>query len=486
MKRLERKEHDRGKRSCFVFRDPSLSRGRFLATHPGQLVDHREGPHWLNQARLDEIWNEFSKRENLGEEDKRKIEELCSRGLITCVNQGWCIPDLRGLSCDVSDLQASGLEVSGLQASGSSATGWMMSESFSRPPRLNLLALGDVGSTVLMGLKLLAGERIEEIGIWDMNPNQMKRWEFEMNQTGWAWESKRLPSVRIIEREELFDCDVLVFCASKGVPTVEPVAATESGRAAAPRDGGTADSRYEGTATPGNGGTTDSVSEGAFRSGNGGASGPGDVRMAQYEANRELIRSFGREARRAGFTGLFAVVSDPVDPLCRALFYASNQDENGNFDQAGLKPEQIQGYGLGVMNARAAYFAKKHRRFASFLEEGRAFGPHGQDLVIANSITQYDDPLSRELTQLAAEANLTMREIGFKPYAAPALSSVVIPLIQTVSGQWHYSSYFLGGVFMGSKNRLTAGGIETEFLLLPPQLEMRIQTAYDSLKAIQP
>ena len=45
-------------------------------------------------------------------------------------------------------------------------------------------------------------------------------------------------------------------------------------------------------------------------------------------------------------------------------------------------PEQIQGYGLGVMNARAAYFAKKTNVFNPFLKEGRAFGPHGQYLIV--------------------------------------------------------------------------------------------------------
>ena len=54
-------------------------------------------------------------------------------------------------------------------------------------------------------------------------------------------------------------------------------------------------------------------------------------------------------------------MSDPVDPLAKAAYLASNTDKNGVFDQKGLRPEQIQGYGLGVMNARAAYYAKERR-----------------------------------------------------------------------------------------------------------------------------
>lgn len=73
------------------------------------------------------------------------------------------------------------------------------------------------------------------------------------------------------------------------------------------------------------------------------------------------------------------------------------------------------------MNKRAEYYAKKDARFADYLTEGRAFGPHGADLVIANSIAHYDDTLSRELTDLTVKANLAIRELGFKPYLGACL-----------------------------------------------------------------
>ena len=110
-------------------------------------------------------------------------------------------------------------------------------------------------------------------------------------------------------------------------------------------------------------------------------------------------------------------MSDPVDALARAAWQASNTDENGNFDGKGLRPEQVQGYGLGVMNARAAYYAKRQPElFGDFLTEGRAFGPHGQDLVIANSIANYDDERSRALTKLAVTANMEMRDVYKRQY----------------------------------------------------------------------
>lgn len=309
-----------------------------------------------------------------------------------------------------------------------------MEQTQSHKKRVHLLALGDVGSTVLTALKLLGGDCISCLGIYDMNEAVCKRWESELNQAAYPWAYDALPEVVILREEEFFDCDVFVFCASKGIPPV--------------------------------------------------GSEVRDVRMAQFDANRGIVSAFAKKARAAGFQGLFAVVSDPVDPLCKAAFLASNEGEDGSFDGKGLRPEQIQGYGLGVMNARAAYYAKKEERFASFLTEGRAFGPHGEELVIANSIAHYDDALSRELSRLALEANLRTRELGFKPYVAPAISSAALSLLLTLRGEWHYSSNFLGGVYMGCKNRTTAWGLEMEALPLPKALYARIEKAYQSLGAI--
>ncbi len=300
--------------------------------------------------------------------------------------------------------------------------------------KVHLLALGDVGSTVLTALKLLGGDCIGTLGIYDMNENVCQRWETELNQAAFPWDYDRLPEVVILKEEELFDCDVFVFCASKGIP---PVGAAVK-----------------------------------------------DVRMVQFEANQGIISIFAKKARERGFQGLFAVVSDPVDPLCKAAFLASNQDEEEKFDGKGLRPEQIQGYGLGVMNARAAYYAKRESRFSSFLKEGRAYGPHGQDLVIANSIAAYDDQLSKELTQLAVEANLRTRALGFKPYIAPAISSAAISLLLTLRGEWHYSSNFLGGVYMGCKNRTTPWGLDLESLPLPEALYLRLEKAFHGLEMI--
>jgi hypothetical protein len=275
---------------------------------------------------------------------------------------------------------------------------------------------------------------VETIGIHDLNENTVARWTAEMGQIAWPWQEDTLPAVEAVSPERLFDCDVFIFAATKAIPPVD--------------------------------------------------SGIQDVRMAQFAANRPLVERFAKQAREARFNGLFIVLSDPVDPLCRAAWRASNTSPDGELDNLGLLPEQVQGFGLGVMNARAAYFAKQDPRFSGFLTEGRSFGPHGKGLVIANSIDHYDDALSQELTEKVETANLRIRELGFKPYVAPAVSSGAMQLLLTLRGDWHCGSVCLGGVWFGAKNRYTSSGLETEALSLPDPLFARLRETERALRNI--
>ena len=300
--------------------------------------------------------------------------------------------------------------------------------------RVTLLALGDVGSTLLMGLRLLGGDVISSIGICDVRDNVAARWEFELDQIA-PPETEPLPEVDVIAPEQLFDGDVFLFCASRMIPDTSVV--------------------------------------------------QGDVRMAQYGLNRELVGHYARMAREKQYRGLFVVVSDPVDPLCRWALRESNKNQRGDYDGQGLSPAQIRGFGLGVMHARALYFARRDPRFASYLTEGRAFGPHGEDLVLANSLTHYNDALSRELTEKVAHANLEMRKLGFKPYVAPALSSGALTLLALLRRRWHYASLYDGRVFMGRRSRLTDTGPETENVPLPEALEKRLAETRAKLDAIE-
>lgn len=373
--------------------DPAKGRGSFRAAHPGQLAAS-DGLSVLDASRLPDY--------RLDE----TLSAALAAGKLTAVNCG--------------------------------RTGWerMLREvPLIGKKRVNILAIGDVGATLMMGLKLLGGDVISQIGICDIAPQLTARWEFEMGQVALPWNYDAFPEVVIVPKEELFDCDVFVFVASKGIPPVGSQVA--------------------------------------------------DVRLAQFGANASLVCEYSHMAREQGFKGLWAAVSDPVDPLAKVAYLNSNLDDDGNWDGLGFLPEQVQGFGLGVMNARAAYYAKRDSRFASFLTEGRVYGPHGDGLWAANSLKSYDEELSRELTELAKTANLKMRELGFKPYAAPALSSGALSLLLTLRGEWHYGSVFMDNVYMGCKNRYTPFGIETELPdAVPDALYAHLNDAADKLKMI--
>ncbi|MDM8238598.1 lactate dehydrogenase [Pseudoflavonifractor phocaeensis] len=373
--------------------DPILGRGSFKVTAPGQLL----APHSLEVL------------------DASRLPQL-----------------------ELDEALSAALEAGQLTAVNTGRMGWesiLTAAPNTGKKRVHILAIGDVGSTLLTGLKLLGGDVISTIGICDLSDQITARWEFEMGQINLPWDYNAFPDVEVVKPENLFDCDVFVFVASKGIPPV--------------------------------------------------GSQVKDVRMAQFENNAAIVKTYARMARKANFQGLWCAVSDPVDPLAKTAYLESNKDEDGNWDGKGLRPEQVQGYGLGVMNARAAYFAKKDEKLASFLTEGRSFGPHGTGLFIANSIENYNEEISQELTHKTVTANLVMREIGFKPYVAPALSSGALSILLTLRGEWHCGSVFLDGIFMGCKNRYTPAGVETELLPhIPDPLFAHIQEAADHLKTI--
>ena len=296
--------------------------------------------------------------------------------------------------------------------------------------RVAIVGLGDVGGTLLTGLILL-GREIEEIAIYDPNEALCARYEMEMNQI-LPPENVSLPRVRIVGKDALFGCDLLAFTASRGVPGPD--------------------------------------------------CGPGDVRMAQWEANRSLIASYAQQARETDFQGVFCQIADPVDLLARAVFLRSNQAPDGTFDFAGLLPEQVQGFGLGVMAARASYFARAEGR--SF-EHGRVYGPHGLGLVVANHWgDEYDPAVSLRLTSLTRDANLRVRELGFKPYLAPGLSSAAISLVRMLRGQEYYGSVPLGGVYFGCRSRRTPMGPRLLREEIAPLLMSRLEEAYVRLREV--
>ena len=401
-------------------RAPGSCRASFLVNDLRLLLQETESADWVDANRLDAA---------LSSADAGKAEEIlkdpllrdcAARGTLTAVNlcqEGFeeILKELPRKEGDAALKQGPPFLPAGKK-------------------RVNIIAIGDVGSNLLTGLHLLGGDCISEIGICDLSEQVTARWEFEENQIAYPWDYDALPEVKTVKAEDLFDCDVVVFVASKGIPPV--------------------------------------------------GSGVKDVRMYQFENNRKIVSIYARQARECRFRGMFCQVSDPVDPLAKTMFLESNRGPDGTLDWKGLRAEQIQGFGLGVMNARAAYYAKRDPRFASFLTEGRTFGPHGEELVVANSIANYDDALSAELTHRVVTANLEMRALGFKPFVAPAFSSGALSILLMLRGEWHCGSVYLGGAFMGVKNRYTPNGLETEILPLPDKLFERIRMAEETLKNI--
>lgn len=298
---------------------------------------------------------------------------------------------------------------------------------FLKKKKVALLGLGDVGSMLSIGLKLLGGDVIESMGIYDISEAQKSRWEMELNQIAIN------PTIKVsaIDKESLFSSDLFIFCASKGVPKVG-----EEGK---------------------------------------------DVRMIQFEENSKLIALYAEQARKSNYKGIFAVVSDPVDLLCKQVFESSNRNEvTGMPDYLGLLPEQVIGFGLGVMDGRAQYYSEK--LFLNYAETGRVFGPHGEALIAADDVLSENQESAIRLTKCVVEANLEMRALGFKPFVAPAMSSGAISIVNLLAGKDHYSANFLNGVYWGSKNRQNGYGVDFERLRVSKNLLVRIEATYKRLE----
>lgn len=363
----------------------------------------------------------------------RRGYALTSSGQISSNEEGICLLEE---SIDKPDLPAwlhNAIEEKRVKAINISFPKWKQElDPLPAHWKVNVVALGDVGSTLLIGLRLLGSNM--SIGIYDRTLNKMKRWEHELNQIRRPFDEFSFPPVRILEEDELFDCDMFVFCASKGIPPVGE----------------------------------ENV----------------DVRMVQLEGNRQILGRYAKMSRDLDYRGIFAVVSDPVDLLCRGLYIDSNTDASGNLDFMGLAPNQIIGYGLGVMNARAVFHAERSPHLSDFLKEGQVFGPHGKGLIVADSMKDYNEENSLELTEKTLVSNLDIRKFGFKPYVAPSLSSGALSLIATIRGEYFYGSSMMGEVFMGSKMRLGENGIEVPFYKLHPDLKKRLENTYNELRSL--
>lgn len=292
--------------------------------------------------------------------------------------------------------------------------------------RLNILGLGDVGRTLALGLKIINSKSIAEIGIYDLNLQQIQRVELELAQS--LSLGREEIKVRALSPEQLFDCDIFVFTASVAVPAV--------------------------------------------------GSDVKDVRMAQLEKNSAILKEYVEMAKKADFKGRFFIVSDPVDLLAKV---AAKHAEAIAYHS--LRPEKIIGFGLGVMYARALYYAEQ-MKLTEFASNGRVYGPHGQDLVVINDILAYDQELSLALTAKTVNANMAIRELGFKPYLAPAISSGAFTISNLLEGKWQYSAINFGDIYLGIKNKRVKEGIVIESIPENPLIAQRLEAMGSSLESI--
>nr|WP_243201541.1 MULTISPECIES: lactate dehydrogenase [unclassified Fusibacter] len=304
-------------------------------------------------------------------------------------------------------------------------------DGFKAPFRVTVLGLGDVGGTLAIALRTISPDVISEIGIYDLDDNRIKRYEFELNQI-YDLGRKMVPVVKVAD-SDLFNTDIFIFTASKAVPEV--------------------------------------------------GSAVSDVRMAQFEANAGIVRSVMTKAVKSGFKGLFCVVSDPVDLLCQVAKETAVAVSEGAFC-----PIQVKGFGLGVMYARARYYADKEQ-LNYFEEKGRVFGPHGKDLIVVNALDHdFNEATSLRLREKTIRANLAVRDTGYKPYIAPAISSAAFSIISLLEGRWHHSTIPFGSQYLGIKNRWTKRGVEIEEHEDNPMLRtwientlLQLENDYDTL-----
>ena len=94
----------------------------------------------------------------------------------------------------------------------------------------------------------------------------------------------------------------------------------------------------------------------------------------------------------------------------------------------------------------------------------------------------YDDAVSRRLTDLTRTANLQVRELGFKPYIAPGLSSAAVSILRLLRGEEHYGAVPLGGAYFGCVSRMTRGGVLLRREKICEELLQRLEETHRVLR----
>jgi len=272
-----------------------------------------------------------------------------------------------------------------------------------------MAGMGRVGGAAATVLASLPASRtgIRELLLYDIDAANQERWLHELGAIAEWRGADDLPVVRGTTPEHAFHaCDVFLFVATAGVP---PLGVEH------------------------------------------------DVRIVQLEPNRAILHGFLERARAARFTGLFLVISDPVDWLSLAAFHDSNTDAAGRFTGDGLAPERIAGLGLGVMWARALAAARREGWERAVRARGAVFGPHDTDVVAFDDLAAPNPARSALITRAAREANFVIRRLGFLPHVGPGVSSVALALPRLLAGHEVLASVISDGLYFGGPARCEWG-----------------------------
>ena len=276
--------------------------------------------------------------------------------------------------------------------------------------------VGGAAATVLAALPI-SRTGVRELLLYDIDAANQERWLLELGAIAEWRGGHELPSVRATAPEQVFhNCDVFLFVATGGVPPL----GTEN-----------------------------------------------EVRIVQFQPNRAILHGFLERARAAHFTGLFLIVSDPVDWLAQAAFHDSNTDAAGRFTGDGLAPERIAGLGLGVMWARALAAARREGWEAAVRERGAVFGPHDTEVIAFDDMAAPNAARSALLTRAARNANFVIRHLGFLPHVAPGVSSVALALPHLLAGREVLASVIADGLYFGCPARCDWGVLPQPIVAAP-------------------
>ncbi len=123
----------------FVEREPQKNKGLMKMTHVGMLAEP-ETLRWLSTIEFAQAGMHLEK------EVMEEAEHALTQGEVLLANTAW--KSKQAWIDTIAQMQQE-----------------------KKKKRVHLLALGDVGSTVVTALKMLGGNDIETIGIYDVNEN---------------------------------------------------------------------------------------------------------------------------------------------------------------------------------------------------------------------------------------------------------------------------------------------------------------------------